>query len=193
LGKLETSRVISILDIGGSYSYWQNVGTIDPENYHITILNLTSQDIPETDIGFSGKIGDCLAMEFKDQSFDVVFSNSVIEHVGSRENQLRMVDEIRRVGKSYFVQTPSYWFPLEPHSHIPFFQYLPRSARALLIWKFNIHYFPRMPTYRECLVQSDSTIMLNHRQFHRIFPEAKIKTERIFGITKSYTAFHGFS
>jgi hypothetical protein len=193
LAKLETERVISILDIGGTYRYWQTVGLLDPEHYHITILNLTTPDIPETDRGFSGITGDCLAMEFKDQQFDVVFSNSVIEHVGSRENQLRMADEIRRVGKSYYVQTPSYWFPLEPHSHIPFFQYLPRPARALLIWKFNISYFPRMPTYRECLVQSDSTIMLTYRQFRRIFPEATIIKERLFGMTKSYSAFYGFS
>ncbi|WP_255695553.1 methyltransferase domain-containing protein [Rhodohalobacter sp. 614A] len=51
--------------------------------------------------------GDALDMHmFEDKSFDVVFSNSVIEHVGSFENQRRFADEVRRVGKAYWVQTP---------------------------------------------------------------------------------------
>ncbi|MEM2045934.1 MAG: class I SAM-dependent methyltransferase, partial [Candidatus Bathyarchaeia archaeon] len=56
-------------------------------------------------------IGDARCMPFKDKSFDVVFSNSVIEHVGNYDDQKMCAEEIRRVGKCYFVQTPNFYFP----------------------------------------------------------------------------------
>lgn len=53
--------------------------------------------------------------QFQDNEFDAVFSNSVIEHVGDYEAQRQMANEIMRVGKRYFVQTPNFYFPIEPH------------------------------------------------------------------------------
>ena len=71
-------------------------------------------------------VGDAVDMPgISDGAFDVVFSNSVIEHVETYENQRRMAAEIRRVGRRYFVQTPNRHFPLEPHFLVPGFQLLP--------------------------------------------------------------------
>lgn len=60
----------------------------------------------------------CCAPQYPDKSFDVVFSNSVIEHVGDDEKQAQFALEVRRIGKSYWVQTPSKYFPIEAHCGI---------------------------------------------------------------------------
>ena len=66
--------------------------------------------------------------EFTTGEFDVVFSNSVIEHVGDFDDQRRMADEVRRVGRRFFVQTPNRWFPLEVHTRLPFVHWLPDAV-----------------------------------------------------------------
>ncbi len=58
-------------------------------------------------------------------SFDVVFSNAVIEHVGDRERQEALVREALRVGRRVFVTTPNRWFPIEVHTRLPFVHWLP--------------------------------------------------------------------
>jgi SAM-dependent methyltransferase len=68
---------------------------------------------------------DALALPFVDGSFDVVFSNAVIEHVGDRERQRRFVDEALRVGRRAFVTTPNRWFPVEVHTRLPLVHWLP--------------------------------------------------------------------
>jgi hypothetical protein len=57
--------------------------------------------------------------KFDDHSFDIAFSNSVIEHLQMFENQRCMASEIQRVGKAFRVQTPNSWFPMEPHFLVP--------------------------------------------------------------------------
>jgi hypothetical protein len=112
----------------------------------------------------------------------------VIEHVGSYENQQIFANEVRRVSDKYIIQTPSLWFPLEPHSLLPLFQFLPHSFRALLIMTFNINYFPKATTYKAAIIVSHSTLMFTHKRFKKLFPEAEIQVERFLGIPKSYTA-----
>jgi SAM-dependent methyltransferase len=74
-------------------------------------------------------------LPFPDQHFDVVFSNAVIEHVGSRASQTAFLREVARVGRGFFVTTPNRWFPVEHHTGVPLLHYLPpRSYRAMLRW-----------------------------------------------------------
>lgn len=56
---------------------------------------------------------------FEDRSFDVVWSNAVLEHVGTRDNQLAFLREARRVGCHVFITTPNRRFPIEVHTRIP--------------------------------------------------------------------------
>jgi SAM-dependent methyltransferase len=69
--------------------------------------------------------GDACALPFDDGTFDVVFSNAVIEHVGGRERQRRFVSEALRVGRRVFVTTPNRRFPIEVHTRLPFVHWLP--------------------------------------------------------------------
>ena len=72
--------------------------------------------------------GDGCALPFPDQSFDVVFSNAVIEHVGDAERQRLFVAEALRVGRRVFVTTPNRWFPVELHTRLPLVHWLPKAG-----------------------------------------------------------------
>src|SRR6266542_549220 len=113
------------------------------------------------------QIGDATQMPFPDGAFDVVFSNSVVEHV-PRENWPTFAREIRRVGDRYFVQTPNKWFPLEPHYMLPPVQFLPRRLRHRL---------------DECFA-GGKIDLLDERTLRRLFPDAEIRRERMLGLTK---------
>lgn len=76
---------------------------------------------------FSYVQGDGRNLPYTNNEFDIVFSNSVIEHVGTFEDQKRFAEEIRRVAKSYWVQTPNRHFPVETHLIAPFIHFLPRN------------------------------------------------------------------
>ena len=186
--KLIQKDNFKILDIGGDIQYWKNIGW-QHSACKIHLLNLYESKIPENETHqFSSSVGNGLSLEYKKGEVDLIFSNSVIEHVGSYENQQIFADEVRRVSDKYIVQTPSIWFPLEPHSLIPLFQFLPHPIRALLIMTFNINYFPKAKTYKEAIKVSHSTLMFTHKRFKQLFPEAEIQVERFLGIPKSYTA-----
>jgi Methyltransferase domain len=177
-----------ILDIGGDLAYWKHIGW-KHDQCKICLLNLYPIIIPQDDsTHFESIQGSALDMPVKKGEFDLFFSNSVIEHLGSYDNQQHFANEVKRLAEKYIIQTPSIWFPLEPHSLIPFFQFIPHPIRAYLIMCFNINYFPKAATYSEALMVSKTTLMLTKKQFQALFPEAEIRVERLFGIPKSYTA-----
>ena len=186
--QIKPNTTFKILDIGGDIHYWKHLDW----NYapcKISLLNLYTNELSaEEQAHFESIQGSALNLPFQKGDFDLLFSNSVIEHVGSYENQVQFAKEVTRLSNKYIIQTPSLWFPLEPHSLIPFFQFIPHRLRAYLIMKFNINYFPKADTYAEALNVSRSTIMLTKKQFKALFPEAEIQVERLFGIPKSYTA-----
>lgn len=78
---------------------------------------------------------------FGDKEFDIVFSHSVIEHVGGFEDQRRMANEIKRVGKRYFLQTQNRFFTMETHFLVPMFQFFPVWLKVLLISHFDLGWF----------------------------------------------------
>lgn len=183
-------RPIRILDVGGTESYWRVMGLDGGENIFITLLNLTENDVTLPNL--TSISGDARKIDAEDASFDVVFSNSVIEHVGESEDQRQMAREVQRVGKRYFVQTPNKYFPLEPHFLFPFFQFLPLKIRVWLLQNFKLGWFEKTPnevTAREIV---ESIRLLDKREFLSTFPTAAIYEEKILGITKSFVAYGGW-
>lgn len=182
---------VEVLDIGGTQEFWTLMAGKDPGDIRVTLLNIEHQAV--TAPMFVSAVGDARAMpEIADKSFDVVFSNSVIEHVGSHEDQRRMADEVMRVGKRYFVQTPSKRFPLEPHFLFPWFQYLPDAVRAQLVHRFDIGWYKRIPDLAAARAEVDSIQLLTRQKFAALFPGAAIHDEKLFGLTKSFVAYSGW-
>lgn len=88
-------------------------------------------------------LADGTKLPFKDQSVDIAFSNSVIEHVGNKSSQFLFASEILRVGKSHFIQTPNKFFPIEQHTFIPFFQFYPQGIQFFLTKFFPLGNYSR--------------------------------------------------
>ena len=183
---------VSILDIGGTQEFWNLMTEGENIDARITLLNIDHQQV--TSAMFTSAVGDARRMpEFADKSFDVVFSNSVIEHVGSYEDQKMMAAEVMRVGRRYFVQTPNKRFPLEPHFLFPYFQYLPMSVRAQLVHRFDIGWYKRMPSLEKAREEVQSIQLLTRKKFEALFPGAVIYLEKMAGLTKSFVAYAGWT
>src|SRR6266404_748344 len=129
-------RPLRILDVGGTNQFWENRGWADRTDVQIFSLNLEAEEQQHENI--IPLAGDATNLaQFADGSFEVAFSNSVIEHLFSFEQQRRMASEIQRVSKSYWVQTPNFWFPMEPHFHVPGWQWMPLSLRIAMIRRWR--------------------------------------------------------
>ena len=181
---------VHILDVGGTELFWQMAPFTVGKEVRITILNLDPQ--PSKVIGLYPLAGDARLIPVRDGAFDVVFSNSVIEHVGGPKEQRRMVEEIRRVGTRYFVQTPNRRFPIEPHFVFPLYQFLPSAVQVWLLRRFNLGWIRRTPDPSKARRMIESIRMLDHNDMARLFPEASIYEERLIGMTKSFVAYHGW-
>src|SRR5262249_36578323 len=121
-----------VLDLGGVFEYWQALEDLWQDRpLHFTLVNPCSE--PVADKRFISLRGSaCDLREFHDNAFDVVHSNSVIEHVGLWSSQREMAREVRRLAPRYFVQTPYFWFPFEPHLRTPFIHWLPEPWRVAI-------------------------------------------------------------
>jgi hypothetical protein len=138
--------------------------------------------------GIPQVLGDGRQLPFPDQCFDVAFCNSVIEHLGSRENQKRLADEIRRVARQYFVQTPNYWFPIEPHFLTPCVQFFPVPTREKLIRNFTVWGWVTRPSPESCRAIVQEIQLLKPAELRAMFPEAELIVERFMLFPKSLIA-----
>ncbi len=183
-------RPMRILDVGGTQSFWQSARFTSPGDVNMTLLNVSKE---QTSLpNFTSVVGDARRMEFEDQTFDVVFSNSVIEHVGTYDDQARMAQEIRRIGKRYFVQTPNKYFPIEPHFFFPAFQFLPLGLRIWLLRHMALGSYKKVSDYETAKSQVENVRLLSRREFQTLFPTAKLQTETFCGLAKSFTAYDGW-
>ena len=182
--ELGITAATRVLDIGGTPDCWRLLPVVP----RVTLLNTprASGDLAGAE---SWVAGDGRALPFRDGAFDIVFSNSVIEHVGDAASQRRFAAEVARVGRAYWVQTPNRWFPVEQHLLTPFLHWLPhRWQRALMprlnLWRLLVRVSPdRRRYYIEHYVTEIR--LLSAGELHELFPDANILRERFLGWTKS--------
>jgi hypothetical protein len=184
------TRPVTILDVGGTAAFWNNLD-FTKDGVKVIILNVKPEE--SEDARFESIVGDARDLSaFESSSIDVVYSNSVIEHVGTFEDQKKMAAEVRRVAKRYFVQTPNAWFPIEPHFLFPGFQFMPLEVRTFLLTRFRLGWLPREPDPARAREVVDSIRLLTAAQMRSLFPEASIYRERFLGLSKSITTYHGW-
>lgn len=186
----------TILDLGGGdgtalaklYPYPENIILADIDKAQI------EYGVKKNGLKRSLLLDENGDIPLESKSVDIVFCNSVIEHVtvdknqiwklksGSRfkelalKRQAKMASEIIRVGKKYWVQTPYRHFPFETHTWLPFTQYLPRPLQMRTIEYFNRFWAKKT---------SPDFYLLSKSEAHFLFPQSEIIFEKVFGLPKS--------
>lgn len=175
-----------VVDIGGATNTWL-AETTNETAFPVTLVNLRFPDRLDGN-RFTAVSGDATALPFADASFDIAFSNSVIEHMTTWERQQAFAQEARRVAGRLWIQTPARSFPLEPHLLSPFFQYLPRKLQTRLARHFTLWGLLTKPTPERVEEMISDIRLLTYREMKQLFPDCRILKERVLGLTKSYIA-----
>lgn len=168
----------SLLDVGGNLGIAGEFQPVYDAFDRITTVNLDFSGIHAARA--SRVLADGCILPFASRSFDWVFSNAVIEHVGHWERQKRFASEIRRVAaRGYFVTTPNLYFPIEQHTFLPFYQFMPRAVQKKVA-RFS-------PGY---VTKYDDIDLLSARELGHLFPEAKIVKAGFPILHNSLVAFY---
>lgn len=176
-----------LLDVGGFPWCWPAGST----PCAVTLLN---REFPAVALdqaraaGHATLTGDGCALPFADAHFEVLFSNSVIEHVGTWERQQAFAREARRVGRRLWVQTPAREFFVEPHLIAPFIHWLAPTTQRRLIRHFTVRGWLERPTPRDIDAFLAEVRLLTFSEMQSLFPDCTILRERFLGFTKSYIA-----
>ena len=186
----------SILDLGGGDG--SHIAMVLPAHKNVTIADIDRRklDLAESRYGYKSRVlEEAATLPFGDGEFDIVFCSSVIEHITGPKDivgnirstrvfeaeavlyQQKFAEEVRRIGKGYFVQTPYKYFLIESHTIAPGFVVLLPRAAQLEIWK-RWPFYNHVPDFN----------LLTVRDMRRCFPDAEIHLESVFGLTKSIMA-----
>lgn len=163
-----------ILDVGfNDEEYFSDIENYLEKNYPY-LRNVTALGIQEP-IKFTERypevktvVYDGIDFPFSDKSFDICWSNAVLEHVGDFDQQVHFLKEVARVSKSFFITTPNRFFPIEVHTKIPLLHYLPT------VWRDKLY----------CLLGKKWATngymhLLSKRKLERLLQEAGISSYRL--------------
>jgi hypothetical protein len=177
-----------VVDLGGSAELWEMM----QYRSHITLVNINDSwlRLPENGYGvYMTMVVDGRRTDFADGSFDLAFSNSVIEHVGDETDAARFAGELRRIGKAYFCQTPNKWFPIEPHLGTLFLHWYPSLLENYFVFRYlTLWGLMHKPDRTTAKLAAQDARLLTNREMRKLFPDAEIVTERLAFLPKSYAA-----
>jgi hypothetical protein len=198
-GELSPRADWAVLDLGSADG--RHIHSIIPDCRNVCLADV---DVEAASAGAAAygyafvPLGDDGQLPFPDGQFDLVFCSSVLEHVTgpkgadswesdacafestAARHQARFASEIRRVGRSYFVQTPYRYFPIDSHTWLPApVALLPRPLLLRLLRITNRYWIKQThPDWN----------LLSRRRMAALFPDARIVTERFCGLPKSLIA-----
>ena len=179
----------SVLDVGGRPFIWnllKEYYNISPKR--LVLLNTPSETLLPESEDYTIAIADGRRLPYEDNSFDLVFSNSVIEHVGDTAEMQQFSLECERVGRNIYIQTPNRWFPVDAHLGVAFIHWLPRSLyKKLSFISLRYPFTLNNPEEKQNFdLEFETTRLLTLGQLKRLFPERRILSEKFMGLVKSY-------
>jgi hypothetical protein len=181
-----------IVDLGGMPDYWDlfDRDFLEARKVHVTLVNTFR--LADSDPMFDMVEGDACGLDgMADNAFDLVHSNSVIEHVGDWARMTAFAGEVRRLAPRYYVQTPYFWFPVEPHYASLFFHWRSEQWRARALMKRAHGFADKAPDMGAAMREVQDARLLDKAQFTFLFPDAAHFDEQAAGLTKSLIAIRG--
>lgn len=167
-----------ILDVGYGYGQFEDgLARLGIKN-EVIALDIVTRDTSNAPNVTAFIVADAAHLPFADRSIDIIYCNSLLEHVGDGDIQRQTFAEIERVGRKFFVQTPNRHFPIEPHHLLPFFQYWPRCVKQWVGRNILGH-------YEEVWLLDRKTV----RELANIGNEIAIWEEKVLGLTKSFVLY----
>jgi hypothetical protein len=185
LGRFPALRDMRVLDLGGLVGVWERAPVAPRE---VTVLNIFEQDAGakwiRTVVGDACELPDRL----RGQRWDLVYCNSVIEHVGGHWRREALAESIHALGEHHWVQTPYRYFPIEPHWLFPGFQFLPVRARAEVTVRWPFGNYRGVHELEHAVEWTLVTELLSRTEMERYFPRSEIVSESIGPLVKSLIA-----
>ncbi len=157
-------RILNVGTTGSRIGFWEQLEHWYPHPDRIIGGGLHFDavlDYQESFPAVTAAVFDGCSMPFADKSFDIVYSNAALEHLPGPDSVTRFANEVQRVGKGWFISTPNYWYPIEPHYHLPYVQLLPQQ------WQDRVAASLGKPTYQYLQ-------LLARRDMLRSFPASEV-------------------
>ncbi len=172
-----------VLDLGGTAVSWSVLG-LRPAS--VTVVNLDHDGKSPPEPWMEIVHGDACAGGFGE--YDLVFSNSLMEHLGGHARRRQFANVVQESAPAWWVQTPYRYFPIEPHWVFPGFQFLPFRMRVLICQHWSMLNMPACQDPAEAADLVASTELISGTEMRTYFPNSEIWYERIAGIPKSLVA-----
>jgi len=188
---------IRLIDLGGTVKFWEDWGLAKQPLLDVTLVNNHDKDKchandPITLPNIRRLRADVLTLSAADfAEYDLIFSNSLIEHLPGREAQRQLARAIIESGRPYFLQTPNKRSPIDPHfprPYVPFFATYPRSLQARLLTWSALGSGSASPSYDAALARLKYYSPLTTRDVRQLFPQARVVMERPMGVPMSIIA-----
>jgi hypothetical protein len=173
-----------VLDLGGTAVSWRVLGL---KARSVTLVNLDHpEDAEDSESWMEVVQADACTGGFG--KYDLVFSNSLMEHLGGHARRQQFAEVVRESAPAWWIQTPYRYFPIEPHWIFPLFQFLPFRARLMVCQHWRTLHLSA-PKDRAVAAELVSSVeLISATEMRTYFPTSEIWFERIAGLPKSLVA-----
>ncbi|WP_157597435.1 class I SAM-dependent methyltransferase [Streptacidiphilus rugosus] len=175
-----------VLDLGGTPDSWRPA-PVRPAQ--VVTVNLDPRHLHHAEPGVSALVADACALpaSLTAERFDLVYSNSLMEHVGGHSRRARFAEAVHCLAAHHWVQTPYRYFPVEPHWVFPGMQFLPFRARVAISQRWPHGHIA--PGDRARALRDVAEVeLLSATEMRHYFPASQIWFERFAGLPKSLVA-----
>jgi len=190
-------RPLRIVDLGGTVSFWEGWGLTAADGLHVVLINNHVADTSHRDETsrqefLENRNRDATSLSREElAAFDLIFSNSFLEHLGAPSVQADLARKIEASGRPYFIQVPNKWSPIDPHfprPYVPFFATYPRGLQARLLTWDGLGSSGASPSLAVAMKRLSHYVPLGRGDMRRLFPSAHLEVERPFGLPMSILA-----
>ncbi|GGM68830.1 hypothetical protein GCM10012275_44100 [Longimycelium tulufanense] len=172
-----------VLDLGGLPSFWR---TVPQHPAQVVTVNIADAEV--TAPWLRHVVDDaCAPNSLRGERFDLVVSNSLLEHVGGYARRRALASVIHEYADLHWVQTPYRFFPIEPHWAFPGMQFLPVRLQTVAARHWPLSH-GKAPDHHNAVDAVLGTELLSLTEMRLLFPKSTIWHERVLGLTKSLVA-----